>query len=159
MVTGVQTCALPIFTAMALIPEGLFVANTAAQVAIIIPTLGYGIATLVVKSKFSDELRQAGKASFIMGLVGISEGAIPFTLMNPIRMIPVNIVGCAVGSAIAVTLGAVNTIPISGIYGWLLVKNWPVYILGILVGATIIAAGAILLGKGFDKADEIDAVM
>lgn len=148
-----------VVTAMALIPEGLFVANTAAQVAIIIPTLGYGIATLIVKTKFSNELRQAGKASFIMGLVGISEGAIPFTLMNPIRMIPVNMVGCAVGSAIAVTLGAVNKIPISGIYGWLLVEHWPVYVLGILVGASIIAAGAIFLGKGFDEADEIDAIM
>lgn len=147
-----------VVTAMALISEKLFVANTAAQVAIIIPTLGYGIATLIKKSKFSTELREAGKASFIMGLVGISEGAIPFTLINPLRMIPVNIIGCAVGAAIAVSLGAVNSIPISGIYGWLLVKNWPVYVLGILVGSLIVAAGAIFLGKGFDT-DEFDGVM
>lgn len=147
-----------VVTAMALISEGLFIANTAAQVAIIIPTLGYGLATLIKKTKFSGELREAGKASFIMGLVGISEGAIPFTLINPVRMIPVNIVGCAVGAAVAVTLGAVNTIPISGIYGWLLVKNWPVYVLGILVGSLIVAAGAIIFGKGFDS-DDIDGVM
>lgn len=147
-----------VVTAMALIAEGLFIANTAAQVAIIIPTLGYGIATLIKKSKFSKELREAGKASFIMGLVGISEGAIPFTLINPLRMILINITGCAVGSAIAVSLGAVNSIPISGIYGWLLVENWPVYVLGILVGSLIVAAGAIFLGKGFDT-DEVDTVM
>lgn len=148
-----------VVTAMALITENLFVANTAAQVAIIIPTLGYGIATLVRKDRFSNELREAGKASFIMGLVGISEGAIPFTLINPIKMIPINVVGCAVGSAVAVSLGAVNKIPISGIYGWLLVEKWPVYVLGIFVGASIIAAGAIFLEKGFETTDEISSVM
>ena len=93
-----------------------------------------------------------------MGLVGISEGAIPFTLINPVRMIPVNIVGCAVGAATAVSLGAVNSIPISGIYGWLLVEKWPVYVLGILVGSLIVAAGAIFLGKGFDS-DDIESVV
>lgn len=147
-----------VVTAMALISEGLFIANTAAQVAIIIPTLGYGLATLIKKKKFSNELREAGKASFIMGLVGISEGAIPFTLINPIRMIPVNIIGCAVGAATAVSLGAVNSIPISGIYGWLLVDKWPVYVLGILVGSLIVAAGAIFIGKGFD-AEDIEGVV
>lgn len=147
-----------VVTSMALIADGLFLANTAAQVAIIIPTLGYGIATLVKKAKFSSELREAGKASFIMGLVGISEGAIPFTLINPVRMIPVNMVGCAVGAAIAVVGGAINEIPISGCYGWLLVQNWPIYVLAIFAGAAIIAAGAIFLGKGFDEED-IDGVM
>ena len=145
-------------TAMALLTEGLFLANTAAQVAIIIPTLGYGVATFIAKKKFSNELKEAGKASFIMGLVGISEGAIPFTLVNPTRLMIVNMVGCAVGFAIAVMGGAVNEIPISGCYGWLLVSNWPIYILGIIAGTAIIAAGAIFLGKGFDEED-IDGVM
>jgi PTS system fructose-specific IIC component len=147
-----------VVTAMALISEGLFIANTAAQVAIIIPTLGYGLATFIKRNKFSSELSEAGKASFIMGLVGISEGAIPFTLVNPVRMIPVNVVGCAVGAATAVSLGAVNSIPISGIYGWLLVEKWPVYVLGILVGSLIVAAGAIFLGKGFDS-DDVESVV
>ncbi|MBC2456097.1 PTS fructose transporter subunit IIC [Clostridium beijerinckii] len=147
-----------VVTAMALISEGLFIANTAAQVAIIIPTLGYGLATFIKRKKFSSELSEAGKASFIMGLVGISEGAIPFTLVNPVRMIPVNVVGCAVGAATAVSLGAVNSIPISGIYGWLLVEKWPVYVLGILVGSLIVAAGAILFGKGFDS-DDVESVV
>ena len=93
-----------------------------------------------------------------MGLVGISEGAVPFTLVNPTRLMIVNMVGCAVGSAIAVMGGAVNEIPISGCYGWLLVSNWPIYILGIIAGTAIIAAGAIFLGKGFDEED-IDGVM
>ncbi|EHJ01231.1 PTS system, fructose subfamily, IIC subunit [Clostridium sp. DL-VIII] len=147
-----------VVTAMALISEKLFIANTAAQVAIIIPTLGYGLATFIRRKKFSNELSEAGKASFIMGLVGISEGAIPFTLVNPIRMIPVNVVGCAVGAAIAVSLGAVNSIPISGIYGWLLVEKWPVYVLGILVGSLIVAVGAIIFGKGFDS-DDVEGVV
>lgn len=140
-----------VVTSMALISDGLFLANTAAQVAIIIPTLGYGIATFIKKTKFAAGFREVGKASLIMGLVGISEGAIPFTLVNPTRLMPINMVGCAVGSGIAVLGGAVNEIPISGCYGWLLVNNFPVYVLGIFVGAIIIALGAILFGKGFDE--------
>jgi PTS system fructose-specific IIC component len=134
-------------TAMALLTSGVYDPNTAAQVAIIIPPLGLGLATFISKNRFSSDLREAGQASLVMGLIGVSEGAIPFAVESPLKVIPANVVGSAVGSAIAVGLGAVNRAPISGFYGWFAVENWWWYILGIAVGTAIVASVTIALRK------------
>lgn len=42
-----------------------------------------------------------GKASFTMGLFGITEGAIPFAAQDPLRIIPANMIGAMVASVIA----------------------------------------------------------
>lgn len=42
------------------------------------PPLGMGLATLLRKRKYFPEEQEAGKAALAMGLVGITEGAIPF---------------------------------------------------------------------------------
>ncbi len=147
-----------VVTAMGLLESSIYLPNTAVQVAIIIPTLGYGIATLVQGHKFSSGFKSTGDASLIMGLVGISEGAIPFTLANPKRLVFFNMLGCAVGAAIAVSLGAVNSIPISGIYGWLLVEKWWFYVIGILVGSAIVAFGAIISSESF-RGEDVDSII
>lgn len=134
-------------TAMALLASGVYDPNTAAQVAIIIPPIGLGVATLIWKKRFPESLREAGKASTLMGLIGVSEGAIPFALTNP-KIIVINVIGAATGASMAVGLGAVNRAPISGFYGWLAVEGWPVYVLSIAVGSAIIAVGSLLVFKG-----------
>jgi len=135
-------------TAMALLTSGIYEPNTAAQVAIIIPPLGLGIATLIAKHKYNKQMREAGKSSLIMGLVGISEGAIPFAVESPLKVITATVTGSAIGSALAVGLGAVNPIPISGFYGWFTVENWPIYVLSIAVGAFTVAGLTILMRRG-----------
>lgn len=135
-------------TAMALLTSGIYEPNTAAQVAIIIPPLGLGIATLIAKHKYNKQMREAGKSSLIMGLVGISEGAIPFAVESPLKVITATVTGSAIGSALAVGLGAVNPIPISGFYGWFTVEKWPIYVLSIAVGAFTVAGLTILMRRG-----------
>lgn len=134
-------------TAMAMLTSGVYDPNTAAQVAIIIPPLGLGLATFISKRRFSKDLQEAGQASLVMGLIGVSEGAIPFAVQSPLKVIPANVIGSAVGSAIAVGLGAVNRAPISGFYGWFAVENWWWYILGIAVGTAIVAGVTLALRK------------
>lgn len=137
-------------TSMGLIESGIYAPNTAAMIAIVIPTLGYGLVTLLKGKNFTEEFKNAGSASFVMGLVGVSEGAIPFTLANPKILVPANMLGCGVGAALAVALGALNITTLSGCYGWLLVQNWPVYVLGIVVGSAIIAGAAFMCRKSFE---------
>lgn len=132
-------------TAMALLTSGVYAPNTAAQVAIIIPPIGLGLATLFAKNKYNTELKEAGKSSIIMGLVGISEGAIPFAVESPLKVIPSTVIGSAIGSAMAVGLGAVNQAPISGFYGWFTVEKWPIYILSIAVGSLFVAISTSVL--------------
>lgn len=141
-------------TAMALLTSGVYDPNTAAQIAIIIPPLGLGLATLIDKRKFSPELHEAGQASLVMGLIGVSEGAIPFAVESPLKVIPANMIGSAAGAALGVGLGAVNRAPISGFYGWSAVEKWWFYILGIAVGTLIVTAITLATRKAFEAESE-----
>lgn len=73
--------------------------------AICIPPIGAGVASLVLKKKFSQAERDAGIGAIAMGCCGITEGAISYTTADPVRMIPINMVSCAIAGAIAGALG------------------------------------------------------
>ena len=133
-------------TALALLASGIYDPNTAAQIAIIVPPIGLGLAAVIWRDAFPPSLHEAGKASIVMGLVGVSEGAIPFVLARP-KLIIVNVLGTALAAATAVGLGAVNTAPISGFYGWLAVDNWPIYVFSIALGSGFIALSSLALMK------------
>ncbi len=85
----------------AMISEGNYEIMGPIAVAICIPPIGLGLATFINKHKFLPTEREAGKASFTMGLFGITEGAIPFAAQDPLRVIPSIVVGSMVGSVVA----------------------------------------------------------
>lgn len=85
----------------AMIAEGNYEIMGPIAVAICIPPLGMGLATFLNKRKYQSAERETGKASFTMGLFGITEGAIPFAAQDPLRVIPSIVVGSMVGSVIA----------------------------------------------------------
>lgn len=126
--------------------EGIYLPSIFINCAILIPPLGYGIATLIKKSRFSSSLREAGKGNIIMGIIGITEGAIPFTLCNPLKLVPVNIIGCSLGAAVTALLGAHAIMPpIGGLYGFISLGSGWAYLVGSLVGALTIAILAVIL--------------
>ncbi|MDN8820297.1 PTS fructose transporter subunit IIC, partial [Staphylococcus aureus] len=67
----------------ALFMSGIYLPSIMINVAICIPPLGYGIATLLRKKNYSTTFKEAGNGALIMGLIGVTEGAIPFTLRSP----------------------------------------------------------------------------
>lgn len=85
----------------AMIGEGNYEIMGAIAVAICIPPIGLGLATFLFKDKFHEAERESGKASFTMGLFGITEGAIPFASQDPLRVIPSIMIGSMTGSVIA----------------------------------------------------------
>ncbi|GFE42712.1 PTS fructose transporter subunit IIC [Streptococcus canis] len=116
-------------------------------VAICIPPLGMALATFLAPKKFTEEEKTSGKAAIVMGMVGITEGAIPFAAADPLACIPANILGSSIGASLAIWLGAGNPAPWGG---WIVapVSHQPlVYILSSLIGATITAVTVILLKK------------
>ena len=46
-----------------------------------------------------------------MGFIGITEGAIPFTLVNPLRLVPINMLGGAIASGLGIALGMYDKMP------------------------------------------------
>ncbi|MGG4468455.1 PTS fructose transporter subunit IIC [Paenibacillus alvei] len=130
----------------ALLMSGIYLPAIIVNIAICIPPLGYGIATLLKRKNFSPELLESGKGSLVMGIIGITEGAIPFTLKSPLKLIPLNVVAGAAGAATAVLLGAHEIMPpVGGVYGFFTVGSSWAYLAGILVGAFIIGIGSNLL--------------
>ncbi|AOC91838.1 fructose-specific PTS transporter subunit EIIC [Bacillus amyloliquefaciens] len=85
----------------AMIGEGNYEIMGPIAVSICIPPIGLGIATFLGKRKFAASEREMGKASFTMGLFGITEGAIPFAAQDPLRVIPSIMAGSMTGSVIA----------------------------------------------------------
>ena len=120
--------------------EGIYLPAILVNCAIVIPPLGYGIATFIRKKKFSKSLLETGKGNIVMGIIGITEGAIPFTLSNPLKLVPINMLGCAVGAGIAALLGVHPIMPpVGGLYGFISLGSGWAYLVGALVGAFTIA--------------------
>ena len=143
-----------------LMTEGIYQPNVFINCAICIPPLAYAISTVIKSKCYSDSFKDAGKGNWVMGFVGITEGAIPFTLVKASRLVPLNMIGCALGAAVTCILGAKATIPpVGGIYGFITIGSGWAYLVGMLVGALFIAFVAPLLANFNVDPDSADETM
>ncbi|MFT8407465.1 PTS fructose transporter subunit IIC [Liquorilactobacillus nagelii] len=143
-----------------LLAEKIYTPAMIVNVAIAGIPLGYAVATTLFKKRFSAELLDAGRSDWFMGFIGITEGAIPFTLVNPLKLIPINMIAGAAGSATAILLGAQAKIPpVGGIYGFVTVHNGWAYLVGLLVCSLIIGVLAPLCVDFNDTTRESDESM
>ncbi|MCO6556287.1 PTS fructose transporter subunit IIBC [Gilliamella sp. ESL0232] len=105
-----------------------------------VPPLAMGIATLIARKKFAKTEQESGKASLVLGLCFISEGAIPFAARDPLRVIPCCIVGGAITGGMALAFGSTLMTPHGGLFALAIpgvVKPVVGYLLSIVVGAVI----------------------
>ncbi|MCV9950216.1 PTS fructose transporter subunit IIABC [Paenibacillus sp. BT-177] len=123
----------------AMIGEGNYEIMGPIAVAICIPPIGMGLAAMINKRKFAPAEREAGKATFTMGLFGITEGAIPFAAQDPLRVIPSIMAGSMVGSVIAMLGNVGDKVahggPIVAILG--AVDNVFMFFIAVIVGAAV----------------------
>ncbi|MCL6573986.1 MAG: PTS fructose transporter subunit IIABC, partial [Bacillus sp. (in: Bacteria)] len=86
-------------------PEGVnAIPQAATGAAIAIAPLGAAIATLIFKKYFTTDERALGSSAFVMGLVGVTEGAIPFAAANPMLIIA-NTLSSALSGALVASIG------------------------------------------------------
>ena len=118
-------------------------------VAVCTPPIGLGLATFVQKYKFNHSEREMGKASFTMGLFGITEGAIPFAAQDPLRIIPANIIGAMIASVIAAIGGVGDRVahggPIVAVLGGIDHILW--FILAVIVGSLVTMITVLILKR------------
>ncbi|MGM0941452.1 MAG: fructose-specific PTS transporter subunit EIIC [Bacillota bacterium] len=133
----------------AMIAEGNYEIMGPIAVAICIPPLGMGLATFINKRKYQPAEQQAGKASFTMGLFGITEGAIPFAAQDPLRVIPSIVVGSMTGSMLAMLGNVGDRVahggPIVAVLG--AVDNVLMFFLAAVIGTLVTAILVNLLKK------------
>lgn len=90
----------------AMITEGVYNIMVPVAVAICVFPLGMGLATLLAPKKYTKIEREAGYGALAMGLIGITEGAIPFAAGDPLRVIPSIMTSSAIAAAIAAVIAA-----------------------------------------------------
>jgi PTS system fructose-specific IIC component len=127
------------FFGSAMIEQGNYAVMGACAAAICTPPLGLGLATLLNRNRWSEEQRESGVAALGMGMVGITEGAIPFAAADPVRVIPSIMLGSMVAATIAMLGGVGNHAPHGGPIVLPVIDQRLMYILAIVVGALVTA--------------------
>ncbi|MEH8168382.1 fructose-specific PTS transporter subunit EIIC [Aeromonas veronii] len=122
--------------------------------------LGMSLATVLGRKLgiFDASEIEAGKAAGAMGLVGISEGAIPFAARDPLAVIPANVLGSMTAAVMAFLFGITNSVAHGGpIVALLGAVNKPLLALLCMVcGAIVTGVVAVALKKlRVKKSDEI----
>lgn len=122
---------------IALMAEGIYTPNGAHRIAVAIPPLALAISTFIDRKKYMKEDRDLGISAFFMGLIGITEGAIPFAVKDAKNVIPAITIGSAVGGA----LGMMNNVEALVPHGGLIIlpvvngKLW--FFISMLVGTLV----------------------
>ena len=99
-----------------LIAEGQPQFMGAQAMAIPVAPLGMALATFLDRKHqlFLPEETANGKAALAMGLVGISEGAIPFAAGDPLAVIPANMIGSVVACTTGFLFGITDSVAHGG---------------------------------------------
>jgi fructose-specific phosphotransferase system IIC component len=127
------------FFSAAMIKEGNFAPMGACAAAICVPPLGMGLATLLGRRLWTQQEREAGYASLAMGMIGITEGAIPFAAAEPLRTIPVIMLGSMAASVVAMLGNVGGHAPHGGPIVLPVVDNRLTYAAAILAGTLLVA--------------------
>ncbi|MCH8852066.1 MAG: PTS fructose-like transporter subunit EIIC [Planctomycetes bacterium] len=128
------------FFGAAMIKEGHYGMMGICAAAICTPPLGLGLATLINRKLWSDEEKESGIAAVAMGMIGITEGAIPFAAADPLRVIPCIMAG-SMTAAVVASLGAVGDhAPHGGPIVLPVVDNRIMYVIAIVAGTMVTAA-------------------
>ena len=127
------------FFGLGMIQQENYAIMGAVAAAICTPPLGMGLATMLQKKLWKEEEREAGIAGLAMGMIGITEGAIPFAAADPLKVIPSIIVGSMVASTIAMLSGVGDHAPHGGPIVIPVVDNKIMYVVAIIVGTFVTA--------------------
>ena len=133
-----------------LIAASVYQPMAAAMAAGMTPPLGIALATVLFKNRFTTDEREAGKATAVLGISFITEGAIPYAARDPLRVIPCLMVGSAVTGALAMMFGTELKVPHGGIFVLPIpnaVTNVGMYVVSLLVGTVITAVALYLVKK------------
>ncbi|OAN11670.1 PTS fructose transporter subunit IIA [Photobacterium jeanii] len=123
-------------------------------IAICTPPLGLALATFLSPKKFKRDEREAGKAAGIMGMIGISEGAIPFAAADPARVLPAIVAGGIVGNVTGFMFHVLNHAPWGGWIVLPVVDGKLGYLIGTLLGALTTALIVIALKKTVNEDED-----
>jgi PTS system fructose-specific IIC component len=96
--------------------------------------------------------RENGKAAWLLGASFISEGAIPFAAVDPLRVIASSIFGGAITGGLCMVLGVTSQAPHGGFFVFFAIGNFLGFVIALLVGVVAMALAVIALKRWVRKA-------
>ncbi|GFK22914.1 PTS fructose transporter subunit IIC [Tetragenococcus halophilus] len=100
---------------IALMAENIYEPNGAHRIAVAVPPLAMAISTFIDRKKYTEADRNLGLSTFFMGLIGITEGAIPFAVKDIKRVLPAIVIGSAVAGGLGMVNGVEALVPHGGL--------------------------------------------
>ncbi|MGN0417650.1 PTS fructose transporter subunit IIC [Anaerostipes faecalis] len=128
-------------TGTTLLAQGNYYFMAGVSAACITPPLIIAIAATIAKKKFTKEDRSAAYVNYVLGCTHITEGAIPFAAKDPIRVLPILMVGSSISAVLSYIMKVQVPAPHGGFLILPLVKPAITWVLCILAGSIV---GAIL---------------
>ncbi|TQM54634.1 PTS fructose transporter subunit IIABC [Humibacillus xanthopallidus] len=129
----------------------------AVMAAGMVAPLAMALATSVRPKLFSEPERENGKAAWLLGASFISEGAIPFAAVDPVRVISSSVVGSAVTGALVMLFGSTLRAPHGGIWVLPLIGNFLLFLLALVAGVLVMATIVVALKSRDTHLAEVDA--
>lgn len=139
--------------ATGLIVSEVYAPMAAVMAAGMTPPLALALATVLFKNRFSVDEREAGKATALLGISFITEGAIPFAAKDPLRVIPALMLGSAVAGALSMVLGCELRVPHGGVFVLPIpnaVTHLGAYLMAIVAGTVVSALALAGLKRPID---------
>lgn len=117
--------------------DGNFVISTAMVMAIGMPPFVMFLATLLNKKLYGEEELESSKTAIIMGLVGITEGTIPFAVKDPLAVIPGIMIGTAITTGLNAFFGVTHTTTLATFMAIPFASNIFLYLIAVIVGGIV----------------------
>lgn len=136
---------------MAMMAEGLYAPNGAFRVAVAIPPLGLALSTFISRKKYDDAEKQLGVTAAFMGLIGITEGAIPFAVKDIKHVLPAIMIGTAVGAGLAMVQNIDCFVPHGGLIVVAATSNPLLFALDMAIGAIVTALVLMLIKPNIEN--------
>lgn len=139
---------------MALMAEGLYGPNGAFRVAVAIPPLGLALSTFISRRKYDNAEKQLGVTSAFMGLIGITEGAIPFAVKDIKHVLPAIMGGSAVGAGLAMMHAIECYVPHGGMIVAAATNKPLLYTLDMAIGVIVTALLLMILKPNLEDKEK-----
>lgn len=128
-------------TGTMLLAQGNYLFMAGVSAACITPPLIIALAATFKKDRFTDDDRTAGLLNYVLGFTHITEGAIPFAAKNPLKVLPVLMIGSSISAILTYIMKIEVPAPHGGFLILGLVNKPMMWVACILAGS---AVGALL---------------
>lgn len=112
-----------------------------------VPPIGVALASILFPTRFTKGERQLAPENIVLGASFVTEGALPFALRDPLRVIPACCLGSAIAGMMAPILGCGCPAPHGGLFLLPVLHNPGGFLAALTVGALVNALALGLLKR------------